>query len=149
MSASRRFAVLAVLVTSLIAVPLGAPANAAPANYDLVTIATGPQEVPGPGDPNGWAMLALDITPETGRICHVLWYGSIGGPTQVHLHAGFRGEEGAAVLSLRPSWLACRTADPDLLQSIVDNPSGHYANVHNDAYPDGAVRGQLFGDLSG
>jgi hypothetical protein len=145
MSASRRFAVLAALTLTLIAAAPGAPASAAPANYDLVAIATGAQEVPGPGDPNGWAMLALDITPETGRICHVLWYANIGTPTEVHLHAGRRGVAGDAVLSLRPSWLACRTADTDILQVIVDNPNGHYANIHNAAYPDGAVRGQVYG----
>ena len=33
--------------------------------------------------------------------------------------------------------------DRDLMQQILDNPSAYYVNVHNQAYPGGAVRGQL------
>jgi hypothetical protein len=145
MSASRRLAVLAALTLTLIAVPLAAPApaSAAPASYHLLAVATGEQEVPGPGDPNGWAMVALDITPETGRICHVLWYGNIDRPTELHLHAGEPGEKGDVVLSLRPFWVGCRTADPSVLQDVLEDPGAHYVNVHTAAYPDGAVRGQF------
>jgi len=145
MSASRRFAVLAVVALTLIAAPLGTPANAAVADHDLLVFATGDQEVPGPGDETGWAMVALDITPETGRICHVLWYSGIGRPTELHVHAGDMGEKGDVVVSLRPTWVGCRTADASVLEDILDDPSGHYVNVHNAAYPDGAVRGQLWG----
>jgi hypothetical protein len=37
----------------------------------------------------------------------------------------------------------CKTADAAVVKDIMGNPANYYVNVHNAAYPKGAVRGQL------
>lgn len=37
----------------------------------------------------------------------------------------------------------CHDADADTLQAGIDDPAGYYVNVHNAAFPGGAIRGQL------
>jgi hypothetical protein len=42
-----------------------------------------------------------------------------------------------------PPLQGCVTADKDLIKDIRQNPENYYVNVHNAAFPGGAVRGQL------
>jgi hypothetical protein len=37
----------------------------------------------------------------------------------------------------------CATVAPDVAAAIAADPAGYYVNVHNAAFPGGAVRGQL------
>ncbi len=39
----------------------------------------------------------------------------------------------------------CTTTTPELAADIGANPSDYYVNVHNPAFPAGAIRGQLRG----
>jgi hypothetical protein len=73
-----------------------------------------------------------------------------------HIHEGARGSNGPVVVNL--AWPQdgqagdCfaegtagkfPTAEAGLVQRILKNPQDFYVNVHNSAYPGGAVRGQL------
>jgi CHRD domain len=76
-------------------------------------------------------------------------------PTAAHIHEGAAGTNGPIQVPLDPRETGdpgessnCVTdVDATVLEKIRQNPLGFYVNVHNDAYPDGAVRGQLLGSI--
>ncbi|WP_084958112.1 CHRD domain-containing protein [Thermoactinospora rubra] len=119
---------------------------------------TGEQEVPGPGDPDGVGIFAKTV--KDGRLCYVITAHNIQPATAAHIHEGERGEAGPIVVALKaPSEgfandciqpvksQTAENADTTLtfeeFRAILENPSRYYANVHNEEFPDGAIRGQL------
>ncbi len=107
---------------------------------------TGEQEVPGPGDPDGFGTATVTlISPDT--ICYTLTAQRIAPATAAHIHFGPPGVAGPVVVTLTPPTFGvsggCTSADPELVANIAANPSDYYVNVHNTPYPLGAIRGQL------
>jgi hypothetical protein len=82
-----------------------------------------------------------------GRVCATERHHNLGiPPNAMHIHAGAKGVAGPIVVDLTPILGGQRcvdVADGSLLQDISDNPASYYVNIHNAAYPNGAVRGQL------
>jgi hypothetical protein len=107
---------------------------------------TGEQEVPGPGDPNGFGRATIILIPPD-TICYVLTARRIAPATAAHIHEAPPGEAGDVVVELAPPTFGvsggCTSADPELVADIAANPSEYYVNVHNEPYPAGAMRGQL------
>jgi hypothetical protein len=110
---------------------------------------SGAAEVPGPGDPDGSGFAVLhDIDVAAGSVCYFIEAVNIETATAAHVHQAPEGVAGDIVIPLTPpdaSGLVddCTTADPALLQAILDDPAGFYVNVHTPTYPGGAIRGQL------
>jgi CHRD domain len=103
------------------------------------------------GDPDG-SGTATVVFGET-TICYAIVVRGIDPATLAHIHEGAAGINGPIQVILSPPTPAletgatssdCVPVDAVLLNNIRQNPTGFYVNVHNDAYPDGAVRGQLF-----
>jgi len=114
----------------------------------------------GVGDPNGFGGATVIIVGDT--VCFGLVFDNIGAPTVAHIHENVAGQNGSVVVDFiggdspvdppesgNPGSVSgCVSGDAikkeGVLESIRSNPSGFYVNVHNDAFPGGAIRGQLF-----
>lgn len=108
---------------------------------------SGDEVVPGPGDPNGAGGGPAGFSGT--EICFSLDIGNVTEPlTAVHLHRGVAGESGEQVALLHGTSADYQIGDcvdlgADLVSAIRDNPQGFYIDVHNQEFPDGAVRSQL------
>lgn len=143
----KRIAVAVALVAGTLAIAV--PATASPDGVDstVTTKMNGSNEAPGPGDPNGRGEFSATLS--STMICYSFYAVRIGAPTAAHIHKGPPGESGAVVQALivptKSGVSACVTPDPALLADIKANPTDYYVNVHNNAFPAGAIRGQLKG----
>jgi hypothetical protein len=108
------------------------------------TSLTGAEEVNG-GDPDGsgWAMITLNHG--QGMVCWEIAFEGIDAPFAAHIHRAVAGVNGPVVVpTFNPSINSgCGAVDPDLIKDIIQNPENYYVNVHNAAFPGGALRGQL------
>jgi len=115
---------------------------------------SGANEVPGPGagDPNGFG--AASFTIKGSQICGTFNLTTNPASTVVgtHIHQAAVGVDGPIVVSFTPPTIdqkICVTcpssacSDSTILSQITSNPGGFYANIHTQAFPDGAVRAQL------
>ena len=108
---------------------------------------SGANEVP-PADPDGWGRARVTINDAANTICTDLEVRDIGVVTAAHIHRGAAGVNGPPVVTLDApddnDSDECDTKDDMLIDEIRRNPGAFYVNVHTAAYPDGAIRGQLF-----
>ncbi len=115
---------------------------------------TGAQEVPGPGDDNGWGRAVIWVNADEHEVCFRLSWSRIGAPFAAHIHRGERGVAGPVKVTLfasteqLPSTIhevagCVRDVDSDLAGRIARHPERFYVNIHNPRFPDGAIRGQL------
>ena len=102
------------------------------------------------GDPNGWGSATIIIRNST-QLCYAILVTAIAAPSVAHIHEARAGSNGGIVQNLtapasgNPGRVTgCLTPDDaDLIRRLRNNPSNFYINVHNDDFPNGAVRGQL------
>lgn len=121
------------------------------AENPYVTLLSGANEVPsgsGDADGSGGATVSIDIFDEfDAEVCWDLAYAGIDAPSAAHIHRGAAGENGPVEVDLgapgATSHSGCDAIDASLAGEIVADPAGFYVNVHNAAFPAGAVRGQL------
>ena len=117
----------------------------------FATLLTGVAEVPGPGDRNGIGVAGLTLNPEQEQVCFLIHVAHVAFPiTAAHIHQGSIDEAGPIVVGLFSGTdedgvlKGCVTADAAVIEAIRTSPADYYVNVHNEVYPAGAVRGQLF-----
>ena len=136
----------ATLVTAGLVTLGSGPAAAEP--QPLVASATGAQEVPGPGDPDGAGEGSFTVDAATGELCYLVAAGGIEQAVAMHIHEAPQGVAGPVVVPLDPATIGADTATDAvvgvaLAADILADPAGYYLNIHTPAFPDGAVRGQL------
>jgi hypothetical protein len=107
---------------------------------------SGSAEVDG-GDEDGTGQASLRLNQGQEQICFELSVSAIDPATAAHIHRGAEGMNGPPVVTLDAPTAGtssgCVSAAADLIMEIRQNPGDFYVNVHNDDFPDGAVRGQL------
>ena len=125
-------------VTGATAVGTAAP-GAAPTNLGAVLV--GGNEVPGPGDPDGWGL--ADVSVDGREVCWRISVRGVGPITAAHIHPGPAGVSGPVVVPLDPFRQGCVDAPRRTARFIAEHPTQFYVNVHNAGFPSGALRGQL------
>jgi hypothetical protein len=106
---------------------------------------------PSGGDTDGSGQGIVDLFPGRRRVCFNLSWSNIAEPVRdAHIHKGEAGAPGPVRVTLwGPDQSGGSAADcvPNvgrkLIRKLREDPREYYVNLHNDAFPDGAIRGQL------
>jgi hypothetical protein len=143
----RRATLLAAIVLAFVLIA-AVPVVASEARATLEASLTGEKEVPGPGDPNGWG--EADVKVYKAKVCYELEVERIKPANAAHIHRGAPNAAGDIVVKLKAptdgSSEGCKAISKQLSKKLREHPSHYYVNVHNEPYPDGAIRGQLHRD---
>jgi hypothetical protein len=137
------------LVVAL-AVPALAPAGGVSEEQKLHAFMEGSQEVPaGSGDPNGVGEATITLRRQARRVCHDMTWSNIRPAKAGHIHRGRVGVDGPIVVELfsgrreNGSQGCTDGVSRALITALREHPRRFYVNIHNNPFPDGAIRGQL------
>jgi hypothetical protein len=132
-------------VVAVAAVPALALANGTSfSGPAVVAKMTGAVEVPA-GDPNGKGNATIHLDKKKGKVCWSFTYKNIDKPNAAHIHEAAKGKAGPIVVPFGKTFAkrGCTTAAKAEIKEILAKPGKYYVNIHNAAYPGGAIRGQL------
>ncbi|MCY7281021.1 MAG: CHRD domain-containing protein [Sphingomonas bacterium] len=122
-------------------------ATAADGGRKLQTALTGAAEVPGPGDTDGTGTADITVNAGQNQVCYKLSVSNIAPANAAHIHEAAPTAAGPVVITLGAptsgTSSGCVTVTRELALEILKRPADYYVNVHNPAFPAGAVRGQL------
>lgn len=128
-------------------VSLPGVASAHGGGHTTTVTLTGAVEVPVLGDPDGTGTFTMNVRPSKGEICYTFAVSGVDTILAAHIHEAPAGAAGPVVVPLTPpasgSSMACATVTRELAKDIRKNPADYYVNVHNTAFPGGALRAQL------
>ena len=105
-------------------------------------------QVPGTGDPDGYATAEVSVADRLDQICYdVNNIRNLAPITGIHIHHGVTGASGPIVLTLKQAneggWKGCTSRSEWVEDTIEEKFSVYYFDIHTTEYPNGAIRGQL------
>lgn len=136
-----------IMLAATLAASAAVPAAAQYGGRSLTANLRANAEVPGPGKTNASGMATVRINPGRNRLCSTIDSQRIPRATAAHIHSGRAGVAGPPVVTLRVNsngdGNGCTRINRRLARDIMERPRDFYVNVHSEAFPDGAIRGQL------
>lgn len=140
--------VLAAIISAALATPvLAIDGSSAEGGRKLTATLSGATEVPGPGDADGKGTADLRVNPGQGSVCYSVTYSGIDAPSAAHIHTGAAGVAGGVVVPLKVgaggAIEGCAGVTREQAMALIQSPETFYVNLHNAAFPGGAIRGQL------
>lgn len=138
-------------------------ANAVHERGELTVGLNGANEVGTQGDPNGSGKITIEffdavnnpavVFPGQHYVCYTLTARNVDSAAGLHIHevatsGNPRKATGPVVVDLLANSrisddATCVAVAESVFDGIVDDPSDYYVNLHNAAFPSGAIRGQL------
>jgi hypothetical protein len=158
----RRAAFVAGALSTLLTVASAANAHNHKLPKQFIAKLTGAAEVGVVGDPDGAGIARVNVKQEKGKpsqICISAEAFQIDTVKLVHLHNAPAGQNGPIVVNypvspdlvkvskngLRTRIKGCLDVDDALATAVRENSANYYVNIHTEALPKGAIRGQLNG----
>ena len=130
-----------VFAALLIGLLTSGPAQAA--TITLQAVLNGANEVPGPGDADGSGLATVTIDTIALTVVWEITVADIDPIFAAHIHIGDSTVAGDVRVDFSGQLSGGPLFDEDLAL-VAANPAGWYVNVHNEPFPGGAIRGQLF-----
>ena len=94
----------------------------------------------------GTGSVTVVVDPPKGTVCYIMNVAGLDNVTAAHIHNGGPGETGAPVVPMEApeggTSGGCAQVTADVSAALLANPGGYYVNVHTQALPSGAIRGQ-------
>lgn len=135
---------------AMAAVCLAVTASGGKAQDNLAYVGTsmfGQNETGGGAGEEASGDFSAELDLANGRMCYMLEIEGLEGFTAAHLHEGAKGKDGPPVVTLEllgdDGEDVCVDVDKELLKKISKRQANYYVNVHTEAFPAGAIRGQL------
>ena len=139
-----------VLVTAAALTLVASPAHATP--VQLTATMTPDEEVPQKGPTGATGSATLDFKTDSNEVCYTFVTQNLTDPlTAGHIHKGAKGVAGDVLIDLQVTagkLTGCVPSDAAKIQAVLDEPQGHYVNLHTQAHPQGALRGQLLASIT-
>jgi hypothetical protein len=141
----------AILASAALLTPIAVAQPVREGGKTYVVTLTGEAEVPD-GDPDGTGTAVITVNRGQRRVCWEITTSGIDSPSAAHIHIGLENTApGSNIVVHLTTTSGCTTTvtpggvplSTDLLAALIQAPQVFYVNVHNAAFPAGAVRGQL------
>jgi hypothetical protein len=127
------------------AAPSPAPAAASATKLNYQGTMSGKEQTTG-GDPDGTGTFKVTIDKATNNLCYELAWQNLDEPNAAHIHIGDPNEAGKIMVDLNLAAngpKACLPVDATSVGHMTSGPKAHYSDLHNQSFPEGAIRGQL------